>query len=100
MPRSGAGGRFASVADGDEPLSRTVTGATATRPGPPCRGARPTPMPASGNATSLSHMAGLVRATIPPMHPGGRPIVAGVAAAAGLARLLTGRGALLGALAT
>ena len=34
------------------------------------------------------------------MHPGGRPIVGGVAAAAGLARLLTGRGALVGALAT
>ncbi|WP_214408033.1 phosphatidylserine decarboxylase [Pseudonocardia lacus] len=57
-------------------------------------------MPDSGNATSLSHMAGLVRAAVPPMHPGGRPVVAGVAAAAGLARLLTGRGTLIGALAT
>jgi phosphatidylserine decarboxylase len=54
----------------------------------------------TGNATSLSHIAGLVRAAIPPMHPGGRPIVAGVAAAAGLARVVTGRGALVGALAT
>ncbi len=54
----------------------------------------------NGNATSLSHMAGLVRAAVPPMHPGGRPIVAGVAAAAGLLRAVTGRGALVGALAT
>ena len=34
------------------------------------------------------------------MHPGGRPIVAGVAVAAGLLRALTGRGAVAGALAT
>jgi len=54
----------------------------------------------NGNATSLSHMAGLVRAAVPPMHPGGRPVVAGVAAAAALVRTLTGRGALVGALAT
>jgi phosphatidylserine decarboxylase len=54
----------------------------------------------TGNATSLRHVAGLVRAAIPPLHPGGRPVVAGVAAAAGLLRLLTGRGALPGALAT
>lgn len=54
----------------------------------------------TGNATSLSHIAGLVRAAIPPMHPGGRPIVAGVGAAAGLVRAVTGRGALVGALAT
>jgi phosphatidylserine decarboxylase len=53
-----------------------------------------------GNATSLSHIAGLVRAAIPPMHPGGRPIVAGVAAAAAVTRLVTGRGALVGGLAT
>jgi phosphatidylserine decarboxylase len=45
-------------------------------------------------------MAGLVRASVPPMHPAGRPLVAGVAAAAGLVRVLTGRGALAGALAT
>ena len=54
----------------------------------------------SGSATSLSHVVGLVRAAVPPMHPGGRPVVAAVAAAAGLARLLTGRGALVGALLT
>jgi phosphatidylserine decarboxylase len=49
---------------------------------------------------SLPHIAGLVRAAIPPMHPGGRPLVAGVAAAAGLVRAVTGHGALVGALAT
>jgi phosphatidylserine decarboxylase len=54
----------------------------------------------NGNATSLRHIVELVRATIPPMHPGGRPIVAGVAAAAGLVRLTTGRGALVGTLVT
>ena len=47
-------------------------------------------------STSLAHVAALVRAAVPPMHPGGRPIVAGVAAAAGLVRVLTGRGALAG----
>ncbi len=55
---------------------------------------------APGSATSLAHIAGLVRATVPPVHPGGRPIVAAVAAAAGLARVLSGRGTLVGALAT
>jgi phosphatidylserine decarboxylase len=50
--------------------------------------------------TSLAHVAALVRAAVPPLHPGGRPIVAGVAAAAGLVRLVTGRGALVGVLAT
>jgi phosphatidylserine decarboxylase len=54
----------------------------------------------TGNATSLSHIAGLVRAAIPPMHPGGRPVVAAVAAAAGLVRAVSGRGALIGALTT
>ena len=54
----------------------------------------------TGNTISLAHIAGLVRAAIPPLHPGGRPIVAGVAATAALARLLTGRGALVGALVT
>jgi phosphatidylserine decarboxylase len=49
---------------------------------------------------SLPHVAGLVRAAIPPMHPGGRPIVAGVAVLAGLVRALTGRGTVVGALAT
>ncbi|MBO0872049.1 MAG: phosphatidylserine decarboxylase [Pseudonocardia sp.] len=50
--------------------------------------------------TGLGHYVGLVRDAIPPMHPGGRPIVAGVGAAALLARLLTGRGALIGLAAT
>ena len=51
-------------------------------------------------ATSPAHIAALVRAAVPPMHPGGRPVVGAVAALAGLARLVTGRGALVGALAT
>jgi phosphatidylserine decarboxylase len=51
-------------------------------------------------STSVAHIAALVRAAVPPMHPGGRPIVAGVAALAALTRLATGRGALVGALAT
>ena len=51
-------------------------------------------------ATSVAHVAALVRAAVPPMHPGGRPVVAAVAAAAGLARLATGRGTLVGALLT
>ncbi|MDT7566084.1 MAG: phosphatidylserine decarboxylase [Pseudonocardiales bacterium] len=50
--------------------------------------------------TGLSHFVGLIRASIPPMHPGGRPIVAGVGAAALLARALTGRGTVLGVAAT
>lgn len=54
----------------------------------------------SGAGFSLPHIAGLVRDAIPPMHPGGRPIVAGVAIAAGLVRAVTGRGAVAGALAT
>src|SRR4029079_4792405 len=49
---------------------------------------------------SLPHVVGLVRAAIPPMHPGGRPIVAGVAAATGLLRVVTGRGTLPAVLAT
>jgi phosphatidylserine decarboxylase len=49
---------------------------------------------------SIPHVVGLVRAAVPPMHPGGRPIVAGVAVAAGLLRAVTGRGAVAGALAT
>ena len=49
---------------------------------------------------SLPHLARLVRAAIPPMHPAGRPIVAGIGAAALGLRLLTGRGTLVGALAT
>ena len=51
-------------------------------------------------AHPVAHAAALVRAAVPPMHPGGRPVVAAVAAAAGLVRLATGRGALVGALAT
>ena len=49
---------------------------------------------------SVPHVIGLVRAAIPPMHPGGRPMVAGVAVAAGLFRAVTGRGALPGLLVT
>lgn len=52
------------------------------------------------NTNHLSHIAGLVRDAIPPIHPGGRPIVAAVGAAALLARLLTGRGTALGLTAT
>jgi phosphatidylserine decarboxylase len=51
-------------------------------------------------ATSPAHVVALVRAAVPPMHPGGRPVVAATAALAGLSRLLTGRGTLLGVLAT
>jgi len=58
-----------------------------------------TPSPAEAGV-SLPHLARLVRAAIPPMHPGGRPLVAGVAAAAALVRLLSGRGTLGGTLAT
>jgi phosphatidylserine decarboxylase len=49
---------------------------------------------------ALPHVAGLIRAAIPPMHPGGRPVVAGVAAAAALVRAVTGRGTVTGAFAT
>ncbi len=50
--------------------------------------------------TSPSHIASLLREAVPPMHPGGRPIVVGVAAAAAGLRLLRGRGAGTGLLAT
>lgn len=53
-----------------------------------------------GTGTSPTHIARLVRDAIPPMHPGGRPIVAGVALAAAGVRALSGRGALPGLLAT
>ncbi|MFP5072721.1 phosphatidylserine decarboxylase [Pseudonocardia nantongensis] len=53
-----------------------------------------------GTGTSPTHIARLVREAIPPMHPGGRPIVAGVALAATGIRALSGRGALPGLLAT
>ncbi len=49
---------------------------------------------------SVSHVVGLIRAAVPPMHPGGRPFVAGVALTAGLVRTLTGRGAVAGVLVT
>ena len=49
---------------------------------------------------SPRHVLGLVRDAVPPMHPGGRPIVAGVALASGMLRVLTGRGAGVGLLAT
>ncbi|GAA5145390.1 phosphatidylserine decarboxylase [Pseudonocardia eucalypti] len=52
------------------------------------------------NAPDLAHIAGLIRSAIPPMHPGGRPVVAGVGAAALLLRAITGRGTLLGLAAT
>lgn len=59
-------------------------------------------MPDRATPSGLSprHVAGLVRAAVPPMHPGGRPLVAGVALACGLARVLTGRGTGAGLLAT
>ncbi|RZT88687.1 phosphatidylserine decarboxylase [Pseudonocardia sediminis] len=50
--------------------------------------------------TSPTHIARLVREAVPPMHPGGRPIVAGVGLAAAGLRLLTGRGGATGLLAT
>lgn len=63
---------------------------------------RPAPATTANDPSgfSLSHVVGLVREAIPPMHPGGRPVVAAVAAAAGLIRLVTGRGAGLGVVAT
>ncbi|GAY09029.1 phosphatidylserine decarboxylase [Pseudonocardia sp. N23] len=54
----------------------------------------------STSGTSIGHVAELVRAAVPPMHPGGRPIVAGVAAGAALLRLVTGRGTVAGVAAT
>lgn len=48
------------------------------------------PSPPSG--FSPRHVAGLIRDAIPPMHPGGRPVVAAVALAAGLLRTVAGRG--------
>lgn len=71
-------------------------------PAPPSAVPAPAPPPPGDAPTgfSLPHVVGLVRAAVPPMHPGGRPIVAGVAVAAALLRALTGRGALAGVLAT
>jgi phosphatidylserine decarboxylase len=77
--------------------------------GSPAAGPRATPRPDAPSATapdtrvaatSPAHIAALVRAAVPPMHPGGRPVVATVGVLAGLLRLVTGRGALVGALAT
>jgi phosphatidylserine decarboxylase len=80
----------------DASVDPAADSSTATRP----RG-HPAAVPdARVPATSVTHVAALVRAAVPPMHPGGRPVVAGVAALAGLARVLTGRGMLVGVLAT
>lgn len=49
---------------------------------------------------SLGQIARLVRAAVPPVHPGGRPVIAAVAAAAAGIRLLTGKGTGAGLLAT
>jgi len=49
---------------------------------------------------ALLHAAHLVRDAVPPIHPGGRPVIASVAGAAVGIRLLTGRGTGLGLLAT
>ena len=49
---------------------------------------------------SIPHFAGLVTDAIPPIHPGGRPLVLGTAAVAGLVRVVTGRGTWPGVLAT
>jgi phosphatidylserine decarboxylase len=54
------------------------------------------PLPPAIAASGLGHLVALVRSTVPPMHPGGRPIVAAVAGAATLVRALTGRGTLAG----
>lgn len=56
--------------------------------------------PAVPSGFSPRHVAGLVREAIPPMHPGGRPIVVAVALASGLVRALSGRGTATGLLAT
>lgn len=48
----------------------------------------------------LAHLVGLVRETVPPMHPAGRPFVLGSAAATLLLRRLWRPAGLLGALAT
>ncbi|TQM35584.1 phosphatidylserine decarboxylase [Pseudonocardia cypriaca] len=58
------------------------------------------PTPPARSGLSLPHVAGLIRATIPPMHPGGRPLVAAVAGVAAAVRVATGRGAVAGLLAT
>ncbi|MCY7344524.1 MAG: phosphatidylserine decarboxylase [Pseudonocardia sp.] len=61
------------------------------------RSSPPAPTP---SGFSVVHVARLVRAAVPPVHPGGLPVVAGVALTAGLVRVLSGRGATAGVLAT
>ncbi|MHA6785604.1 phosphatidylserine decarboxylase [Pseudonocardia saturnea] len=58
------------------------------------------PDPATPSGFSPRHVAGLVREAIPPMHPGGRPLVAAVALASGIVRAVSGRGTATGVLAT
>jgi phosphatidylserine decarboxylase len=62
--------------------------------------APPSSGPRSPSGFSPRHVAGLIRDAIPPMHPGGRPLVAAVALGAGLVRAVAGRGTGLGLLAT
>lgn len=54
----------------------------------------------SAGEGALAHAATLVREAVPPIHPGGRPVIGTVATAAVAARLLTGRGTGLGLLVT
>lgn len=49
---------------------------------------------------SLTHLVELARSTVPPMHPAGRPFVAGAAAAAALLGRADSRAGILGAFAT
>jgi len=58
------------------------------------------PEPAIPTGFSPRHVAGLVRAAVPPMHPGGRPIVAAVALVSGIVRAVAGHGTAIGLLAT
>jgi phosphatidylserine decarboxylase len=58
------------------------------------------PTPPVPPGFSFPHVVGLVRAAVPPMHPGGRPLVAAVACAAAAIRIATGRGTAAGLLAT
>jgi phosphatidylserine decarboxylase len=53
-----------------------------------------------GSDGPLVHAAKLVREAVPPIHPGGRPVIGAVAAAAGVARLVAGRGTGAALLAT
>ncbi len=76
----------------------TTSGTPAARPATP---GSPSPTGPTGEpGTGLGHLVGLIRSTVSPLHPGGHGVVAGVAAAALLARALTGRGTLLGVAAT